>query len=91
MRPDKHQKVLERLAVSDKASLIFESQMDGKIRVTSGSWDGEKVILRDQVLEVRKVDGRLHVARKPRHHDEWGPYVPPYDPYGPSTDQFADD
>jgi hypothetical protein len=71
VRPDKHQKVLERLAVSDKASLIFESQMDGKIRVTSGSWDGEKVILRDQVLEVRKVDGRLHVARKPRHHDEW--------------------
>jgi hypothetical protein len=37
--------------------------------VTSGSWDGEKVFARDQVLEVLNVDGRLHVARKPRHHD----------------------
>ena len=33
---------------------------DGLMRVTSGSWDGEKVILKDQVLEVRNVDGRLH-------------------------------
>jgi hypothetical protein len=39
--------------------------------------------LRDQVLAVRNVDGRLHIARKPRHYDEWDPYVPPYDPYGP--------
>lgn len=28
------------------------------------------MILRDQ---VRCVEGRLHVARKPRHHDEWDP------------------
>jgi len=35
--------------------------------------------------EVRNVEGRLHVARKPRHHDEWDPYVPPYDPYGPGV------
>jgi hypothetical protein len=45
---------------------VVERQSDGKMRVTSGSWDGEKVFLRDQVLEVRNVDGRLHVARKPR-------------------------
>ena len=64
------------------------------MRVTSGSW----VILRDQVLEVRKVDGRLHIARKPRAYDEWDPYVPPYDPCGPGAkviddagDQFTDD
>jgi hypothetical protein len=37
------------------------------------------------VLEVRNVDGRLHVARKPRHHDEWDPWVEPYDPYGPGV------
>jgi len=30
------------------------------MRATSGSWDGEKVILKDQVLEVRNVDSRLH-------------------------------
>jgi hypothetical protein len=82
MRTDIEEKVLEKLATSDKATIVIERQPDGKMRVTSGSWDGEKVILRDQVLEVRNVDGRLHVARKPRHHDEWDPYVPPYDPYG---------
>jgi hypothetical protein len=43
------------------------------MRVTSGSWDGEKVILKGEVLEVRNVDGRLHIARKPRQHDEWDP------------------
>ena len=32
------------------------------MRVTSGSWEGEKVSLRDQVLEVRKVEGRLHIS-----------------------------
>jgi hypothetical protein len=24
-----------------------------------------------------------NVAHKPREHDEWDPYVSPYDPYGP--------
>jgi hypothetical protein len=43
------------------------------------------------VLEVRNVDGRLHIARKPRGYDEWDPYVPPYDPYGPGGDEFTDD
>ena len=56
---------------------MIERQSGGKMRVTSGSWDGEKVILRDQVLEVRNVDGRLHIARKPREYGEWNPYVPP--------------
>jgi hypothetical protein len=53
MRADIEEKVLEKLATSDKVSLVIERQPDGKMRVTSGSWDGEKVILRDQVLEVR--------------------------------------
>jgi hypothetical protein len=60
------------------------------MRVTSGSWSGEKVILRDQVLEVRNVDGRLHIARKPREYDEWDPYYEPYDPYGPGANVSAD-
>ena len=72
MGPDSTEKVLERLATSEKTTLVCERQPDGKIRVTSGSWDHEKVILPDQVLEVRNVDGRLHIARKPRRHDEWG-------------------
>jgi hypothetical protein len=43
-----------------------------KMRVTSGYW----VILRDQVLEVRNVGGRLRIARKPRQYDEWNPLCP---------------
>jgi hypothetical protein len=65
MRTDTTEKVLEKLATSDKATIVLERQPDGKMRVTSGSWDGEKVFSRDQVLEVRNVDGRLHVPRKP--------------------------
>jgi glutamate mutase epsilon subunit len=40
---------------------VIERQPDGKMRVTSGSWDGEKIIFRDQVLEVRHAvpDARL--------------------------------
>ena len=83
MGPEKPTAVLEKLATSEKATIVIERQPDGKMRVTSGSWDGAKVILRDQALELRCVDGRLHIARKPRGYDEWDPYVPPYDPYGP--------
>jgi hypothetical protein len=36
------------------------------------------------------ADGQLHVARKPRHHDEWDPPIAPYDPYGPGTGVSAD-
>ena len=82
MRTDTTEKVLEKLATSDKATIVIERQPDGKMRVTSGSWDGEKVFSRDQVLEVRNVDGRLHIARKPRHHDEWDLPIAPYDPTG---------
>jgi hypothetical protein len=75
MRTDIGEKVLEKLATSDKATIVIERQPDGKMRVTSGSWDGEKVFSRDQVLEVRNVAGRLHIARKSRHHDEWDPPI----------------
>jgi hypothetical protein len=90
MRTETPQKVLEKLATSDKATIVIERLLNGNMRVTSGSWDGEKVILRDQVLEVRNVDGRLHIARKPREHDEWDPFVPAYDPYGPGPSVSAD-
>ena len=69
MRTDNLEKVLEKLATSDKTTLVCEKPPDGKIRVTSGSWEGEKVILKCQVLEVRNVDGRVQVARKALRHD----------------------
>jgi hypothetical protein len=56
------------------------------MRVTSGSWEGEKVFFRDQVLEVRNVENRLHVARKRRNFDEWPRPVERYDPHGPGTE-----
>jgi hypothetical protein len=98
MRPEKASKVLERLATSDKAIIVVERLTDEKMRVTSGSWDGEKVILPDPVLEVRNGDGRLHIARKPRLR-RVGPVCPALRSVkarGASViddagDQFADD
>lgn len=58
------EKALPEPASLDEATLVVEKAPEGKIRVTSGSWDGEKVILKGQVLELRNVDERLHVARK---------------------------
>jgi hypothetical protein len=58
-------------------------------------WDGEKVFLKDQVIEVRhaNADSRLHVARKTKAPDEWDRPRPVNDPYGPGTssDEFIDD
>jgi hypothetical protein len=46
-------RVPEKLATSDKITIVIERQLNGKMRVTSGSWDHEKAFFRDQVLEVR--------------------------------------
>ncbi len=83
MRPETLENVLEKLATSDKTTLVCEKAPEGKIRVTSGSWEGEKVILKGQVLEVRNYEGRVQVARKVMRHDDWNPPLVPYDPYGP--------
>ena len=87
---DNLEKVLERLATSEKLTIVVAREIDGKMRVTSGSWEGEKVFYKDQVLEVRNVDGRLHLARKVRNPNEWDPPIEPYDPYGPGTGVSAD-
>jgi len=44
------------LATSEKTTIDIERQPDGKMRVMSGSWDGEKVVLKNQVIEIRNVD-----------------------------------
>ena len=87
MRVELGEKVIEKLATSDRITIVIDRQPDGKMRVTSGSWDGEKVILRDQVLEVRYAtsESRLHVSRKLKRHDDWDPLFEPYDPYGPGV------
>jgi hypothetical protein len=76
---DTLEKVLEKLATTDKSStIVVERLIDGKMRITSGSWDGERVFARDQVLEVSNVEDRLHVARKTPHHGKCDPPIAPY-------------
>jgi hypothetical protein len=91
IRVDSLEKVIEKLATTEKTTLAIAREEGGKIRVTSGSWDGEKVILKGQVLEVRNVDGRLYVSRKAKKPDEWDRPIPAYDPYGPGTGVAGDD
>ena len=43
MAPENAEKVLERLATTERVTIVVEREIDGKMRVTSGSWDGEKV------------------------------------------------
>jgi hypothetical protein len=52
MAPETLEKVLEKLAVTEKASIVIAKEPGGKMRVSSGSWDGEKVFAGDQVLEI---------------------------------------
>jgi len=58
------------------------------MRVTSISWDHERMFAGNQVLEVHWVDGSLHVARKDRHPDEWDRPVEAYDPCGPGVEEL---
>jgi hypothetical protein len=36
------EKVLEKLATTEKAKTVIERELDGKTRVTSSSWESEK-------------------------------------------------
>jgi hypothetical protein len=81
MRVELPEKTLEKLATSDRITIVIERQPDGKMRVTSGSWDGEKVLSRDRVLEARyaSADSRLHIGRKMKAPDDWDRPVEAYD------------
>ncbi len=76
-------RVVDNLATSDRVTIVVYRLPDGKMLVPSGTWGGERVGSRDQVLDVRNVDSRLHVARNERRHDEWDPRVEPFGPYAP--------
>lgn len=65
-----HEPVLEVLAIADDTQVVVTKLPDGKFKATSKSWDEGKVILPDQVIEIRMVGGRLRVARKVKHQDE---------------------
>jgi hypothetical protein len=40
------EKMLEKLATSDRITIVIERQPEGKMRITSASRDGEKVLMR---------------------------------------------
>ncbi len=58
-------------------------RFDGKMLGTFKWLARRDSVLRDWVLQIGKVDGRLHVATKECRHDEWDPPVEPYGPYAP--------
>ena len=87
MRTEKHEKVLEKLATSDRVTIVVERPTDGKMRVTSGSWDREKVILR----EVRNVQGGCTSRESLCTTDKGNPQIEPYGPYGISSLMTARD
>jgi len=74
MRVDK---VLKKLAKTDKVMVSLEALPEGKIRANTSASGDAKVLLRNEVLEVSVVDG------KQRFHDDGDLPVEPYDPYGP--------
>jgi hypothetical protein len=56
----------EKLLKSEKTVTTLEAIGDGKIRVNSSSWEDVKVILADEVLEVRAMGKRMLVLRRPK-------------------------
>jgi hypothetical protein len=51
------ERVLERLATSDKTTIVIEKQPNGKMRVTSNSWGDEaKVFMRDQGARAQAAE-----------------------------------
>ena len=51
------------LLKADKVVLVIERISDGKIRVTTTSWDDAKVILPNQVLEVATIGKQVGLVR----------------------------
>jgi hypothetical protein len=77
---------VDPLLKTDKATIALEALAGGNIRVNAVAWSDPKVVLRDQVLEDRSMDGQLRIARKDRHYDDHDKFVEPYDPYGPGEE-----
>ncbi len=77
----KPEPVLDVMALTEDTVIVIGRLPDGKFKVTSKSWDEEKVVLPDQVLELRSLGGRIRVARKARHPDA-GDVPPAVEPIG---------
>ena len=51
------------LLKADKVSVVFERIADGKIRVTTISWDDAKVIWPNQALEAAMIGKQVGLVR----------------------------
>jgi hypothetical protein len=65
MGPVNLEKVLEKLATTDKATLVFEKAPEGKVRVTASTWASEKVILKGRCLRSATSTGKCASRGKP--------------------------
>lgn len=59
----------DTLALGDKLTIVVEALADGKMRVTSLAWEDARVLLPNQVLELRTMGKRVRVVKKERHPD----------------------
>jgi hypothetical protein len=55
---------LSEWGITESTKLNLKREDGGKIRVASMLWEDTRVILPDEVLVIRNVDGWLHIARK---------------------------
>ena len=66
----------EVLLKADKVVLVIERISDGKIRVTTTSWDDAKVILPNQVLEVATIGKQVGLVRVESRSLTWTSTTP---------------
>ena len=81
----RREKVIERLVVTDNATIVVDKAPEGKIRVTSGSWDGEKVFLKDRCSKRPMSRAGCMSLEKSARPDEWDPPAEKYDLCVPKT------
>jgi hypothetical protein len=61
---------LDEIKHGDKFTVTVDRAPEGKIKVTSLSWDEPAMIYPGQVLQVRNKDNQLYAVRRPVNPDE---------------------
>jgi hypothetical protein len=59
------EKVLKKLAVTDKITVVLEyvkGERNGKIRVSATPWEDARVVLEGEVREVRALNGQPRIS-----------------------------
>lgn len=59
-------KVIDKLGKTDSTTLVIHARKDGKIEVACNLWSDTKVIMPDEVLELRSVNGTARITRARR-------------------------